>query len=149
MSAQTGEEVPEVPASTRAVDRARFRFDLLRREPNPIWVRELKQSTRLVRTPFVLMALCILMTLVVAALGASMDSDGADEKIGTALSHVYFSLAFFVVAFAGPAIAANSIASEREGRTWEAVMLTGLRPELIARGKFLAALTSIATVHGL
>lgn len=145
MSAQTGEEVPEVPASTRAVDRARFRFDLLRREPNPIWVRELKQSTRLVRTPFVLMALCILMTLVIAALGASMDADRSDEKIGTALYHVYFSLAFFVVAFAGPAIAANSIASEREGRTWEAVMLTGLKPELIARGKFLAALTSIAT----
>lgn len=145
MSAQTGEDVPDGPVSTRAVDRARFRFDLLRRDPNPIWVRELKQSTRLVRTPFVLMALCILMTLVVAALGASMDSDGADEKIGTALYHVYFSLAFFVVAFAGPAIAANSIASEREGRTWEAVMLTGLKPELIARGKFLAALTSIAT----
>ncbi|MFO0612177.1 MAG: ABC transporter permease [Polyangiaceae bacterium] len=145
MSAQTGEEVPEGPASSRAVDRAKFRVEVLRRDPNPIWVRELKQSARLVRTPFILMALCVLMTLVIAALGATMDEDGATEKIGTALYHVYFSLAFFVVTFAGPAIAANSIASEREGRTWEAVMLTGLAPELIARGKFLAALTSIAT----
>ena len=32
-------------------------------------------------------------------------------------------------------VAANSIASEREGRTWEAVILTGLAPGLIARGK--------------
>ena len=47
-------------------------------------------------------------------------------------------------AVVGPAVAANSIASEREGRTWEAVLLTGLSPTVIARGKFLAAFTAIA-----
>ena len=47
----------------------------------------------------------------------------------------------------GPTVAANSIASEREGRTWEAVLLTGLTPKDIARGKFLAAYTTIALLH--
>ena len=49
-----------------------------------------------------------------------------------------------MVTLVGPAVAANSIASEREGRTWEAVVLTGLPPATIARGKFLAAFTAIA-----
>ncbi|MBW2456988.1 MAG: ABC transporter permease, partial [Deltaproteobacteria bacterium] len=43
----------------------------------------------------------------------------------------------------GPALAANSIASEREGQTWEAVLLTGMRPAEVARGKFMAAFTAI------
>ena len=44
---------------------------------------------------------------------------------------------------AGTAVAANSIASEREGRTWEALQLTGLPPRVIARGKFWAAYTAV------
>jgi len=66
---------------------------------------------------------------------------GADRAI-----HVEGELASadaFVVTVVGPAIAANSIASEREGRTWEAVLLTGLSPKDITRGKFLAAFTTI------
>ena len=49
-----------------------------------------------------------------------------------------------VLVLAGPALAANGIASEREGRTWEALLLTGLAPGVIARGKFLAAYTHVA-----
>ncbi|PMU64969.1 ABC transporter permease, partial [Pseudomonas sp. FW215-L2] len=52
--------------------------------------------------------------------------------------------AYLVVTLVGPAVAANSIASEREGKTWEAVLLTGLTPKNIARGKFMAAYTTIA-----
>jgi hypothetical protein len=43
------------------------------------------------------------------------------------------------VALVGPATAASSIASEREGRTLEPLLLTSLAPSDIARGKFLAA----------
>ncbi|MEZ4306813.1 MAG: ABC transporter permease, partial [Polyangiaceae bacterium] len=53
-------------------------------------------------------------------------------------------LAYFVVTLVGPTVAANGIAAEREGRTWEAVLLAGLSPGMITRGKFLAAYTTIS-----
>ena len=62
MSAQTGAPAPSGPASQRFVDRARFRFELLQKEPNPIWIRELKQAARLGRTPVILTVITVLMT---------------------------------------------------------------------------------------
>jgi len=47
------------------------------------------------------------------------------------------------VTWFGPAVAANTVAGERSGRTWEALQLTGLGARRIARGKFLAAYTYI------
>lgn len=143
MSAQTGSMPPSGPASSRLVDRARFRVDRLRNEPNPIWIRELRQAARLVRTPVILSVACVLMTLLIAAIGGLVSADQSPATTGVVLFQVFFSLAYFVVTVVGPAVAANSIASEREGRTWEAVILTGLSPGTIARGKFLAAFTAI------
>jgi ABC-type transport system involved in multi-copper enzyme maturation permease subunit len=143
MSAQTGSMPPSGPASSRLVDRARFRVDRLKNEPNPIWIRELKQATRLVRTPVILLVACVLMTLLIASIGGLVSADQSPATTGVVLFQVFFSLAYFVVTVVGPAVAANSIASEREGRTWEAVILTGLSPGSIARGKFLAAFTAI------
>ncbi len=143
MSAQTGETAPSGPASSRIVDRARFRVDRLRKEPNPIWMRELKQSARLVRTPILLCVLAIVVTLFMGSIGGLMSVRESPATTGFVLFQVFFSVAYFVVTLIGPAVAANSIASEREGRTWEAVILTGLRPGVIARGKFLAAYTAI------
>ena len=144
MSLQTGREISPLD-SKRLVDRVRHRLALIVYEPNPIWIRELKQSARLTRTPIVLMALSLLMTLVVASLGGTMSSQEPADKIGVTLFHTYFSIAFFVVTLVGPALAANAVASEREGKTWDAILLTGLAPERIARGKFLAAFTAIST----
>lgn len=143
MSAQTGSIPPSGPASSRLVDRARFRVDRLQNEPNPIWLRELRQAARLVRTPVILSVACVLMTLLIAAIGGLVSADQSPATTGVVLFQVFFSLAYFVVTVVGPAVAANSIASEREGRTWEAVILTGLSPGTIARGKFLAAFTAI------
>jgi ABC-type transport system involved in multi-copper enzyme maturation permease subunit len=144
VSAQTGTAPPSRPVSRRLVDRARHRVDRLRNEPNPIWMRELKQAARLTRTPIVLCVLSVLMTLLMASIGGILSTDVAPAKIGMVLFQVFFSLAYFVVTLIGPAVAANSVASEREGRTWEAVLLTGTPPGEIARGKFLAAYTAIA-----
>jgi hypothetical protein len=58
--------------------------------------------------------------------------------------HTFFTLAFALVTWLGPAVAASTIAGEKNGRTWEALALTGLPPAQIARGKFLAAYTYIA-----
>jgi ABC-type transport system involved in multi-copper enzyme maturation permease subunit len=143
MSAQTGEAAPSGPASSRLADRARFRIDRLRKEPNPLWMRELKQAARLVRTPILLCVITIFVTLLMGSIGGLMSVQESPATTGFVLFQVFFSVAYFVVTLLGPAVAANSIASEREGRTWEAVILTGLRPAVIARGKFLGAYTAI------
>lgn len=144
MSAQTGIPTPSGPSSKRFVDRARFRLLRWEAAPNPLWIRELKQATRLARTPIILCVVAIIATLVLSSLGGVMASTESPAETGAILYQVFFSIAWFVVTLAGPAVAANSIASEREGRTWEAVLLTGLSPTTIARGKLLAAYTAIA-----
>lgn len=144
MSAQTGSMPPPGPMSSRLADRARFRFDLWKTQPNPIWIRELRQSARLTRTPVILTVICVLMTMLIATVGSMVASFDSPAATGAVIFQTFFSVAYFLVVLIGPAISANSIASEREGRTWEAVLLTGLPPATIARGKFLAAFTAIA-----
>ena len=115
------------------------------REPNAIWLREMRQSARLARTPWVLFGLSMTLSLLMCSIGGlAASSATSPASIGGALFQVFFSLAYLVVVVVGPAVAANGVASEREGRTWEAVQLTGLRPQDIARGKFMAAYTTIA-----
>ncbi|MEO7110731.1 MAG: ABC transporter permease [Polyangiaceae bacterium] len=113
-------------------------------DPNAIWMREMRQSARLGRTPWILFSITLSISLIMCAVGGLFASgDTSPATIGQYLFQTFFSIAYFVVTIVGPAIAANSIASEREGRTWEAVLLTGLTPKEIARGKFMAAYTSI------
>lgn len=145
MSVQTGRtSLPPPPPESRGMARVRGQVDHWKSAPNPILIRELKQSTRLTRTPFILMSVTAMAALLLCSIGglASLSLDPA--KTGVAIFHTFFSLAYFVVTLAGPALASNSIASEREGRTWEALLLTGLGPGIIARGKFFAAFTNIA-----
>jgi ABC-type transport system involved in multi-copper enzyme maturation permease subunit len=122
------------------------RFARMFREPNAIWMREMRQAARLGRTPWVLFALSLTISLLMCSIGGIAATDNASPaSLGGALFQTFFSIGAFVVMILGPAAAANGIASEREGRTWEAVLLTGLSPKDIARGKFIAAYTSIAT----
>ncbi len=92
----------------------------------------------------ILTVVAVLMTTLIVSVGA-ISTEASPAATGVMVFHVFFSAAYFVVALVGPAVAANSIASEREGHTWEAVLLTGLSPAAIARGKLLAAFTQIAT----
>jgi hypothetical protein len=108
---------------------------------NPVWLREMRQAARLRRTPVALAAITALTALIVASAGGIASTTEAPATVGTGLFHTFFSLAFAVVAWVGPGVAAMTIASERSGRTWEALLLTGLDPRAIARGKFLASLT--------
>jgi ABC-type transport system involved in multi-copper enzyme maturation permease subunit len=113
-------------------------------QPNPVWVRELRQSARLQRTPIVLALITATMTLLVCSVGGTFSVAAEPAKVGVALYHTFFSLAFALVTWVGPAVAASTVASERSGRTWEALLLSGLHRQVIARGKFLAALTYIS-----
>jgi ABC-type transport system involved in multi-copper enzyme maturation permease subunit len=111
--------------------------------PNPVWIRELRQSARLTRTPVILAAITSTMTLLIASIGGVLSATSEPAQVGIGVFHTFFSLAFAVVTWVGPAVAAATIASERSGRTWETLLLTGLSPASIARGKFLAALTYV------
>jgi len=114
-------------------------------EPNAIWMREMRQSARLGRTPWVIFGLTLTISLLMCSVGGVAATENATPaSLGGGLFQTFFSIAYFVVCIVGPAVAANSIASEREGKTWEAVQLTGLHPKDISRGKFLAAYTTLA-----
>jgi hypothetical protein len=108
-------------------------------EPNPVWMRELKQAARLQRTPIILSVVTGMMTLLICSVGGVASTTAEPAKVGVGIFHTFFSLAYAVVTWLGPAVAANTIAGERSGRTWEALQLTGLGPRRIARGKLQGA----------
>jgi ABC-type transport system involved in multi-copper enzyme maturation permease subunit len=133
------------PASTRRSPNAKSTlFERWREHPNPVWMRELKQAARLQRTPIILAVVTGMMTLLICSVGGVASTTAEPAKVGVGIFHTFFSLAFAVVTWVGPAVAANTIAGERSGRTWEALQLTALSPRTIARGKFLAAFTYIS-----
>lgn len=131
------------PPSSRELGKGTL-FERLRRDPNPVWMRELKQAARLQRTPIILAVVTGMMTLLICSVGGVASTTAEPAKVGVGVFHTFFSLAFAVVTWLGPAVAANTIAGERSGRTWEALQLTGLRSRAIAQGKFLAAFTYIS-----
>jgi hypothetical protein len=145
VSAQTGvASIPPPPPSVRGFSRLRPAVARLIADPNPVWMRELKASARLQRTPVVLAVTTGMMTLLVCSVGGIASIDSEPAKVGVWLYHTFFSLAFTLVAWMGPAMAATGIAAERSGGTWEALELTGLGAPAIARGKFLGALTYVS-----
>ena len=136
--------LPPTPASGSSLPTSfGRRWARLFGEPNPVWMRELKQAARLQRTPIILAVVTGMMTLLICSVGGVASTTAEPAKVGVGIFHTFFSLAYAVVTWVGPAVAANTIAGERSGRTWEALQLTGLGPRRIARGKFLAAFTYI------
>jgi hypothetical protein len=136
--------IPPPPPSIRGIARARVGVSRLLADPNPVWMRELRAAARLQRTPVVLAVTTGMMTLLVCSVGGIAAIDAEPAKVGVWLYHTFFSLAFALVAWMGPAMAATGIAAERSGGTWEALELTGLGAASIARGKFLGALTYVS-----
>lgn len=137
------DDAPVEEANPTLLARVRLWVHRLISEPNPVWIRELQQSARITRTSVILTVITAMMTLAIASLGGVVSSESSPAVTGTVAYHVFFSIAYFIVTLVGPALAANSVAAEREGHTWEALILTGMTPGAIARGKLFAALTSI------
>lgn len=145
MTSDTGlASIPPPPSSRHGAARPSSAFERWRDQPNPVWIRELKQAARLQRTPIILAVVTGMMTLLICSVGGVASTTAEPAKVGVGIFHTFFSLAFAVVTWVGPAVAANTIAGERGGRTWEALQLTGLSAATIARGKFLAAFTYIS-----
>ena len=144
MSIQSGSPsvAPLAPGSS-VFARGRWGLSRLTRDPNPVWMRELRQSARLQRTPVILMTVAVAVSLLICSVGGIASVTAEPAKVGVGIFHTFFSLAFALVTWLGPAVAASTIAGEKNGRTWESLALTGLAPARIARGKFLAAYTYV------
>ena len=83
MSAQTGTaSIPPPAPGTSLLDRARVAMQRLTRDPNPVWMRELRQSARLQRTPVILMATTVAVALLICSVGgvASVTAEPAPGK---------------------------------------------------------------------
>jgi ABC-type transport system involved in multi-copper enzyme maturation permease subunit len=144
MSIQTGSgSLPPLAPGASLLERWRFGLKRLTSDPNPVWMRELRQSARLQRTPVILMTVTVAVALLICSVGGIASVTAEPAKVGVAIFHTFFSLLFALVTWLGPAVAASTIAGEKNGRTWEALALTGLPPASIARGKFLAAFTYV------
>ena len=109
---------------------------------NPLWLREWRASSRLARTPWLLGGLGLAMAAVLV-LQAVDGRHRVLSTLGNDVFQLYFSLSSLFVIFFGPAIAANAIAIERESKTWEALLMSGLSPRKIDHGKFLGAYTHL------
>jgi hypothetical protein len=115
---------------------------LLRR--NPVLARELRQATRTGRAIFLLLILAVLVGLFTLGLASLLGMAKSTINVGPVLFQVFFSLSYFIVGIVGPAVAAVGLASEKDGRTWDALLLTGMDVRAIARGKFLASVAVLA-----
>jgi ABC-type transport system involved in multi-copper enzyme maturation permease subunit len=113
------------------------------RSPNPLLLRDLRASARLGFKPWVLLVLIVVSTMFMTVAGSLGATATMPAQVGEGLFHVYFTCMIGLVTLVAPATAAGAIAMEREGKTWEALLLTGLTPRQITRGKFLAALSDV------
>jgi len=76
---------PPPPSSLRAEVRTGW-LERLRENPNPVWMRELKQAARLQRTPIILAVVTGMMTLLICSVGGVASTTTEPAKVGVASS---------------------------------------------------------------
>lgn len=117
------------------------------RDPNPILLKELRAT---LRTPLFVRFLSIVAGLVatVVLMGSATVSEGtaAPAEVGRATYHIFFTVVWLVLLFTAPGQAASAFTLEKETKTWESLLLSGMSPTRIVTGKFIAILGSILLV---
>lgn len=113
------------------------------RDPNPIVRKELLAA---LRTPLyvravvaVLVALAALMVLSAVSVADEPDTTEA----GRILFQLFFGGTYLAIAVVGPTLGAMSIVHERETRTWDAMVLSGMRPWRVVWGKLIAVFAAV------
>ncbi len=117
------------------------------RDPNPLLIKELRT---VLRTPLFIRFLYLatgVVALATLTLGASIASTAmVPADVGRVVFQLFFTLALAVIVVIGPAYAATTLTSEHEGRTYESLILTGMDPWRIVRGKFIACMGGMSLV---
>jgi hypothetical protein len=102
----------------------------------PVVACDLRQALRTGRTIFLLVVLAVLLGLLILGIGSAFGMTRAPVNFGFILFQIFFSLAYFIVTILGAAVAAIGLSSEKDGRTWDTLVLTGVDVRTIANGKF-------------
>ncbi len=143
MSEVAAAPAPVAPRGPSFVDRIRTRF----RDPNPILVKELLatfRTTLFIRFLYISTGLVAIVVLAGGAMVASGPMPPAE--VGQAVFQIFFTTLLFGICWVAPPFAATTITSEKEARTYESLLLSGMDPWRIVRGKFLAAYASMMLV---
>lgn len=116
-------------------------------DANPILLKEMLSILRtklFIRFLYLSTGVLALSVLV----GGSTIAAGhlAPATVGQIVFQIFFTLALVVIILVAPAHAATFITGEREGRTYESLILSGMDAWRIVRGKFLASFASLSLV---
>ncbi|MCA9576763.1 MAG: hypothetical protein R3B40_09925 [Polyangiales bacterium] len=123
--------------------RLRGAFD----DPNPIVVKELRSVFRTkLYVRFLYLSAFAIGALVLLIGATIVDGRISPAEAGRVIYQSFFSLCVMVLSVVGPIYGASSITSEREGLTYESLLLTGMDPARIVVGKLWAAYASLALV---
>jgi len=117
------------------------------RDPNPILVKELRSTFRTnLFIRFLYLSVGVIGVIVLG--GGAMVAAGPlpPAKVGQVVFQIFFSMALLVIALVAPAYASTSITGEREQKTYESLILSGMPSWRIIRGKFIAAYASMFLV---
>ena len=117
------------------------------RDPNPILVKELRTTFR-AKLFIRFFYLSILGLAFIVLTGSAMVSTGGvpPAQVGGIVFQVFFSLVLGIVLLVGCAHSATTLSGEREGRTLDTLMLSGMDPRRIIWGKFLASYAMLTLV---
>ncbi len=113
-------------------------------DPNPIVRKEL---LAVLRSPLYVRAVVVtlvLLGLVVVSVGLAAGDTSDPTEAGRMLFQVFFGGTFLAMALVGPSFGATAIVQEREGRTLDALILTGMTPGRIVAGKLAAVFLMMA-----
>ncbi len=134
---------------TRLVSRIKSRLPAV----NPVLVKELRSRMNGSRPFWILVGYLLglglltygLYQAVFSALVNRFGPSGAPQNalIGQALFVSLSVLEMILITFIAPALTARTISGEIEGRTYDLLLATGLRPGTILWGKLLPALTYV------
>ena len=117
------------------------------RDPNPILLKELRvvfRTNLFTRFLYLSTAAVALIVLTTAALRAA----GAEPPAttGQMIFQFFFSVALMVVSVVAPGFGASTITGEKELRTYESLVLSGMSASRIVWGKFFAAYGAMSLV---
>lgn len=117
------------------------------RDPNPILLKELRATFR---TALFIRFLYLLTGVVAVSvlLGGAMIGEGnvPPAEVGRALFQIFFCLVLGVLCLVAPSYAATAVTTERETRTYESLVLSGMGAWRIVWGKFIAYFGSIVLI---
>lgn len=116
-------------------------------DPNPILVRELRATFRTnLFIRFLYLVTAVVGIVVVSGGAISAAGPLAPGDVGELVFQIFFGTALFLTILVAPGYAATTLTGERESRTYESLVLSGMAPERIVWGKFVAAMAAFTLV---